>query len=141
MPELTLWLTRNIRIDKVNRTIAGIPNISEYDSPEKWEETITLLMLTKARDDDAKMYKPDTTKHVRVALEAIAESNLLDDLKQPLTPTERKIFTQKMANLIVGVADSIDQRMDWGTPLAFTLLLMFWPIVFAAAALTYWLNN
>lgn len=141
MPELTLWLTRNIRTDRVNRSIAGISNISSYDSPEKWEETITLLMLTKARDDDAKMYKPDTTKHVRVALEAIAESNLLDDLKQPFTRTRREIFNQKMANLIVGVADSVDQRMDWSTPLAFILLLMFWPIVFAAAALTYWLNT
>ena len=140
MPELTLWLTHNIRTDRVNRSIAGISNISDYDSPEKWEETINLLMLTKARDDDAKMYKPDTTKHVRVALEAIAESNLLEDLKQPLTRTKREIFNQKMANLIVGAADSVDQRMD-STPLAFILLLMFWPIVFAAAALTSWLNS
>lgn len=141
MPELTLWLTHNIRTDRVNRSIAGISNISDYDSPEKWEETINLLMLTKARDDDAKMYKPDTTKHVRVALEAIAESNLLEDLKQPLTRTGREIFNQKMANLIVGAADSVDQRMDWSTAAAFILLLMFWPIVFAAAALTYWLNS
>lgn len=140
MPELTLWLTRNIRNDRVNRSIAGISNISEYDSPEKWEETITLLMLTKARDDDAKMYNPDTTKRLRVALKAIAESNLLEDLKQPLTQAGREIFDQKMANLIVGAADSVDQRMDWSTPLAFILLLMFWPIVFAAAALTYWLK-
>lgn len=140
MPELTLWLTRNIRNDRVNRSIAGISNISEYGSPEKWEETITLLMLTKARDDDAKMYNPDTTKHVRVALKAIAESNLLEDLKQPLTRAGREIFNSKMANLIVGAADSVDQRMDWSTPLAFILLLMFWPIVFAAAALTYWLK-
>lgn len=140
MPELTLWLTHNIRTDRVNRSIACISNISDYDSPEKWEEVINLLMLTKARDDDAKMYEPDTTKHVRVALEAIAESNLLEDLKQPLTRTGREIFNQKMANLIVGVADSVDQRMDRSTPLAFILLLMFWPIVFAAAALTYWLK-
>lgn len=140
MPELTLWLTHNIRTNRANRSIAGISNISEYDSPEKWEETITLLMLTEARDDDAKMYKPDTTKHVSVALEAIAESNLLEDLKQPLTQNGREIFNQKMANFIVGAADSVDQRMDWGTPLAFILLLMFWPIVFAAAALTYWLK-
>lgn len=140
MPELTLWLTRNIRTDRVNRSIAAISNISEYDSPEKWEETINLLMLTKARDDDAKMYEPDTTKHVRVALNAIAKSNLLEDLKQPLTRTGREIFNQKMANLIVGAADSVDQRMDWSTPLAFILLLMFWPIVFAAAALIYWLK-
>lgn len=140
MPELTLWLTRNIRNDRVNRSVAGISNIEQYDTPEKWEEVINLLMLTKARDDDAKMYKPDTTKHVRVALEAIAESNLLEDLKQPLTRTGREIFNQKMANLIVGAADSVDQRMDWSTPLAFILLLMFWPIVFAAAALTYWLK-
>lgn len=140
MPELTLWLTRNIRNDRVNRSVAGISNIEQYDTPEKWEEAINLLMLTKARDDDAKMYKPDTTKHVRVALEAIAESNLLEDLKQPLTRTGREIFNQKMANLIVGAADSVDQRMDWSTPLAFILLLMFWPIVFAAAALTYWLK-
>jgi len=97
-------------------------------------------MLTKARDDDAKMYNPDTTKRLRVALKAIAESNLLEDLKQPLTQAGREIFDQKMANLIVGAADSVDQRMDWSTPLAFILLLMFWPIVFAAAALTYWLK-
>lgn len=140
MPELTLWLTRNIRTDRVKRSIAGISNISDYDSPEKWEETIDLLMLTKARDDQAKIYKPDTTKHVRVALEAIAESNLLEDLKQPLTRAGREIFNQKMANLIIGAADSIDQRMDWSTSLAFILLIMFWPIVFAAAALTYWLK-
>lgn len=140
MPELTLWLTHNIRTDRVNRSIAAISNISEHDSPEKWEETINLLMLTKARDDDAKMYEPDTTKHVRVALKAIAESNLLEALKQPLTRTGREIFNQKMANLIVGVADSVDQRMDWSTPLAFILLLMFWPIVFAVAALTYYLK-
>lgn len=140
MPELTLWLTHNIRANSVNRSIAGISNISSYDTPEKWEETINLLMLTKARDDDAKMYKPDTAKHVRVALEAIAKSNLLEDLKQPLTRTRREIFNQKMANLIVGAADSVDQRMDWSTPLAFILLLMFWPIVFAVAALTYWLK-
>lgn len=141
MPELALWLTRNIRTDRVTRSIAAISDISGYDSPEKWEEAISLLMLTKARDDDAKMYKPDTTKHVRVALEAIAESNLLEDLKQPLTRTTREIFNQKMANLIVGAADSVDQRMDWSTPLAFILLLMFWPAVFAAAALTCWLNS
>lgn len=140
MPELNLWLTRNIRADRVNRSIAGISDIHNYDSPEKWEEIVNLLMLTKARDDDAKMYKPDTTKHVRVALEAIAECNLLEDLKQPLTRTGREIFNQKMANLIVGTADSIDQRLDWGTSLAFILLLMFWPLVFAAAALTYWLK-
>ena len=141
MPELALWLTRNTRTDRVNRSIACISNISGYDSPEKWEETISLLMLTKARDDDAKMYKPDTTKHVRVALEAIAESNILEDLKYPLTRTGREIFNQKMANLIVSAADSVDQRMDWSTPLAFILLLMFWPVVFIAAALTYWLNS
>ena len=141
MPELTLWLTRNMRTDRVNRSIAGISNISDYDSPEKWEDTISLLMLTKARDDDAKMYKPDTTKHVRVALEAIAESNILEDLKYPLTRTGREIFNQKMTNLIVSAADSVDQRMDWSTPVAFILLLMFWPVVFIAAALTYWLNS
>lgn len=140
MPELNLWLTSNIRTDRVNRSIAGISNISDYDSPEKWEETINLLMLTKARDDDAKICKPDTTKHVRVALEAIAESNLLEDLKQPLTRTGREIFNQKMTNLIIGAADSVDQRMDWSTSLAFILLIMFWPIVFATAALTYWLK-
>lgn len=38
MPELTLWLTRNIRTDRVKRSIAGISNISDYDSPEKWEK-------------------------------------------------------------------------------------------------------
>lgn len=88
MPELTLWLTRNIRTDSVKRSIAGISNISDYDSPEKWEETIN----------------------------------------------------QKMTNLIIGAADSIDQRMDWSTSQAFILLIMFWPIVFATAALTYWLK-
>lgn len=141
MPELALWLTRNMRTNRVNRSIAGISNISDYDSPEKWEDTISLLMLTKARDDDAKMYKPDTTKHVCVALEAIAESNILEDLKYPLTRTGREIFNQKMTNLIVSAADSVDQRMDWSTPVAFILLLMFWPAVFIAAALTYWLNS
>lgn len=141
MPELALWLTRDTRTYRVNRSIAGISNISDYDSPEKWEDTINLLMLTKARDDYAKMYKPDTTKHVRVALEAIAESNILEDLKYPLTRTRREIFNQKMTNLIVFAADSVDQRMDWSTPLAFILLLMFWPIVFITAALTYWLHS
>lgn len=95
MPELTLWLTHNIRTDRVNRSIAAISNISEYDSPEKWEETINLLMLTKARDDDAKMYEPDTTKHVRVALKAIAEIIYSKPLNNHLPEPGVKSLTKK----------------------------------------------
>lgn len=52
-------------------------------------------MLTEARDEDAKRYKPDTAEHVRTALEYLTESNLLEDTQCPLTQTERKIFNQK----------------------------------------------
>lgn len=141
MPELHLWVTRNIRVERVRSEIARISNIEQYDTPEKWEETINLLMLTKARDDDAKMYKPDTAEHVRTALEYLTESNLLEDAQRPLTQTGRKIFNQKMANLIVNAADRVDQRLDRGTGCAFILLIMFWPIVIAACALTAWLKG
>lgn len=141
MPELSLWLTRNIRVERVRSKIARISNIEQYDTPGKWEETITLLMLTSARDEDAKVYKPDTTDHVRTALEYMAESNLLEDIKREHTRTGREIFNQKMANLIVNAADRVDQRLDRGTGCAFILLIMFWPIIIATAALTAWLKG
>lgn len=141
MPELHLWVSRNIRVERVRSEIARISNIEQYDSPDKWEETISLLMLTSARDEDAKMYKPDTTDHVSAALEYLAESNLLEDIKREHTRAGRKIFNQKMANLIVTAADMVDQRLDRGTGCAFILLIMFWPIIIATAALTAWLKG
>ena len=98
-------------------------------------------MLTSARDKNAEMYKPDTTEHVSAVLEYLAESNLLEDTQRPLTKTGREIFNQKMANLIVNTADRVDQRLDRGTGCAFILLIMFWPLVIAACALTAWLKG
>lgn len=141
MPELNLWVTRNIRVASVRSKIARISNIEQYDTPEKWEETIILLMLTEARDEYAKQYKPDPAEHVRTAPEYLAESNLLEDTQRPLTHPGRKIFNQKMANLIVNAADRVDQRLDRGTGCAFILLIMFWPIIIATAALTAWLKG
>lgn len=63
--------------------------------PRKMGRNHPLLMLTEARDEDAKRYKPDTAEHVRTALEYLTESNLLEDTQCPLTQTERKIFNQK----------------------------------------------
>lgn len=141
MPELHLWLSRSIRVERVRSKIARISNIGQYDTPQKWKETITLLMLTSARDENAEMYKPDTTEHVSAVLEYLAESNLLEDTQRPLTKTGREIFNQKMANLIVNAADRVDQRLDRGTGCAFILLIMFWPIIIATFALTAWLKG
>lgn len=141
MPELNLWLSRSIRVERVRSKVARIYPLERYDTPEKWEETISLLMLTEARDEDAKHYKPDTAEHVRTALEYLTESNLLEDTQCPLTQTGRKIFNQKMANLIVNAADRVDQRLDRGTGCAFILLIMFWPIIIATVALTAWLKG
>lgn len=141
MPELHLWITRSMRVERVRSKISRISNIESYDSPEKWEETITLLMLTCARDEDAKMYKPDTAEHVSTALESLAKSTMLEDIKRQHTRTGREIFNTNMANLIVNAADSVDQRLDRGTGCAFILLIMFWPIIIATAALTYWLKG
>lgn len=136
MPELYLGATRLARIGRVCSKISNIPHIERYDSPEKWEEIFELLMLTSARDEDAKMYKPDVTEHVSAALESLAKSGLLEDIKQPHSRIGREIFDQEMATLIVDVADSVDVCLDWSAVFACITLILFFVGVLTACVLT-----
>lgn len=136
MPELYLGATRTVRIERVRSKISNISHIKRYDSPEKWEEIINLLMLTSARDEDAKMYQPDATEHVSAALESLAKSGLLEDIERPHTRIGREILIQKMATVIVDTADSVDACLDMSAVFACIILILFFVGILTACVLT-----
>lgn len=72
MTTINLQETHNCRVEWVQSSIMGffdLPHRPEkYNTPEKWESTISSLMSTSARDFDAKKLHPDSTKHATEAL-------------------------------------------------------------------------
>ena len=58
MTTINLQETHTRRVEWVQSSIMGLFDIphrpEKYNTPEKWEDTITLLMSTSARDFDAK---------------------------------------------------------------------------------------
>lgn len=115
MYELDLRKSRNQRVEWVQAQIAGLfdleYNTDLYDTPEKWEKTISLAMGTAARGADGKRLTKDTTEHVRLALEKLERSHLLDDLNRPFSSVGRTIFNRNLANLIVEAADETDYNI------------------------------
>lgn len=87
------------------------PRPEKYNTPEKWEDTITLLMSTSARDFDAKQLHPNSTKHATEALNNLKKSNILNRLTTPLNEVSHITFAREMANLIVDAADTIDNTI------------------------------
>lgn len=83
----------------------------KYNTPEKWEDTISLLMSTSARDFDAKRLQPDSTKHAAEALNRLKKSDILTRLTAPLSEVSHITFARDMANLIVEATDTIDNTI------------------------------
>lgn len=112
MTTINLQATRSDRVEWVQSYIMGLFDLphrpENYNSPEKWEDTITLLMGTGTRDYDAKKLHPNSTKHAAKALNNLKESNILNRLTTPLTEVSHTLFAREMANLIVKAADTID---------------------------------
>lgn len=112
MTTINLQETHNCRVEWVQSSIMGLFDLphrpEKYNTPGKWEETISLLMSTSARDFDAKRLHPDNTKHAAEALNRLKEGNLLDRLATPLGEVSHITFAREMANLIVDAADTID---------------------------------
>lgn len=115
MTTINLQATHNRRIEWVQSHIMGLFDLphrpEKYNTPEKWEDTISLLMSTGARDFDAKKLHPDSTEHAAEALNRLKKSNLLDRLTTPLGEVSHMTFARDMANLIVGAADTIDNTI------------------------------
>ena len=115
MYELDLRKSHNQRVEWVQAQIAGLFDLEYnkdlYDTPEKWEETISLAMGTAARGKDGKRLSSDTTEHVRLALEKLEQSCLLESLNRPFSSVGRTGFNRNMANLIVEAADETDYNL------------------------------
>lgn len=115
MTELNLQATRNQRVEWVQAQIAGLfdleHNTDLYDTPEKWEKIIDGAMGA-ARDYDAQSISSDTSEHVRVALEKLERSHLLDGLNRPFSSVGRTIFNRNLASLIVEAADEVDSELS-----------------------------
>lgn len=115
MTTLNLQATHNSRIEWVQSHIMGLFDLphhpEKYNTPEKWEGTISLLMSTSARDFDAKRLQPDNTKHVAEALNRLKKSDILNRLPTPLSEVSHITFAREMANLIVEAADTIDNTI------------------------------
>lgn len=115
MTTINLQATRTRRVEWVQSHIMGLFDLphrpENYNTPEKWEDTISLLMSTSARDFDAKRLHPDSAKHAAEALNKLKKSNLLDRLTTPLGEASHMTFARDMANLIVGAADTIDNTI------------------------------
>lgn len=115
MTELNLQATRNQRVEWVQAQIAGLfdleHNTDLYDTPEKWEKIISLAMGTAARGEDGKRLSSDTTEHVRLALEKLEQSRLLESLNRPFSSIGRTVFNRSMATLIVEAADETDYNL------------------------------
>lgn len=112
MTTINLQATHPRRVEWVQSSIMGffdLPHHPEkYNTPEKWEGTINLLMSTSARDFDAKRLHPDSTEHAAEALNRLKKSDILNRLPSPLSEVSHITFAREMANLIVEAADTID---------------------------------
>lgn len=115
MTTSNLQATHTLRVEWVQSHIMGLfdlPHRTEkYNTPEKWEDTISLLMSTGARDFDAKKLHPNSTKHATEALKKLKKSDLLNRLTTPLNEVSHITFARDMANLIVEAADTIDNTI------------------------------
>ena len=115
MTTINLQATHARRVERVQSSIMGLFDLphhpENYNTPEKWEETITSLMSTSARDFDAKRLHPDSTEHAAEALNRLKKSDLLDRLATPLSEVSHMTFARGMANLIVEAADTIDNTI------------------------------
>lgn len=115
MTTLNLQETHNRRVEWVQSSIMGLFDLphrpEKYNTPEKWEDTISLLMSTSARDFDAKRLQPDSTEHAAEALKKLKKSDILNRLTAPLSEVSHITFARGMANLIVEAADTIDNTI------------------------------
>lgn len=115
MTTINLQKTHPRRVEWVQSHIMGLFDLphrpEKYNTPEKWEDTISLLMSTGARDFDAKRLQPDSTKHTTEALKKLKKSNILNRLTAPLSEVSHITFAREMANLIVEAADTIDNTI------------------------------
>lgn len=115
MTTTNLQETHNCRIEWVQSSIMGLFDLphrpEKYNTPEKWEDTISLLMSTSARDFDAKKLHPDSTEHAAEALNRLKKSDILNHLPTPLSEVSHITFARDMANLIVEAADTIDNTI------------------------------
>lgn len=112
MTTINLQETHTRRGEWVQSSIMGLFDLphrpEKYNTPEKWEDTITLLMSTSARDFDAKKLHPNSTEHAAEALNKLKKSDILNRLTAPLGEVSHMTFARDMANLIVAAADTID---------------------------------
>lgn len=112
MTTINLQATHNRRVEWVQSHIMGLFDLphrpEKYNTPEKWEDTITLLMSTSARDFDAKKLHPDSTEHAAKARNSLKKSDILNRLTTPLSEVSHTTFARDMANLTVDAADTID---------------------------------
>lgn len=115
MTTINLQETHNCRVEWVQSSIMGLFDLphrpEKYNTPEKWEGTISLLMSTSARDFDAKKLHPDSTEHAAEALKKLKKSDILNRLTTPLNEVSHITFAREMANLIVEAADTIDNTI------------------------------
>lgn len=115
MTTINLQETHTRRVEWVQSSIMGLFDLphrpEKYNTPEKWEDTITLLMSTSARDFDAKRLQPDSTEHTTEALNKLKKSDILNRLTTPLSEVSHITFAREMANLIVAAADTIDNTI------------------------------
>lgn len=115
MTTINLQETHTRRVEWVQSSIMGLFDLphrpEKYNTPEKWEDTITLLMSTSARDFDAKKLHPNSTEHAAEALNKLKKSDILNRLTTPLSEVSHITFARDMANLIVEAADTIDNTI------------------------------
>lgn len=115
MTTINLQETHNCRVEWVQSSIMGLFDLphrpEKYNTPEKWEDTISLLMSTSARDFDAKRLHPDSTEHAAEALKKLKKSDILNRRTAPLSKVSHITFARDMANLIVEAADTIDNTI------------------------------
>lgn len=112
MTTINLQATHTSRVEWVQSSIMGLFDLphrpENYNTPDKWESTISSLMSTSARDFDAKKLHPDSTKHATEALNRLKKSDILNRLPTPLSEVSHITFAREMANLLVNAADTID---------------------------------
>ncbi len=115
MTTINLQETHTRRVEWVQSSIMGLFDLphrpEKYNTSEKWEDTITLLMSTSARDFDAKKLHPDSTEHATEALNRLKKSDILNRLPTPLSEVSHITFARDAANLIVDAADTIDNTI------------------------------
>lgn len=115
MTTINLQATHASRIEWVQSSIMGLFDLphrpEKYNTPEKWEDIISLLMSTSARDFDAKKLYPDSTEHAAESLNRLKKSDILNRLTSPLSEVSHITFARDMANLLVDAADTIDNTI------------------------------